>query len=158
MRFWSLSRAVCKPGTLTCLSPRVCRTRFPKTSAYLDTLPYNVYDFTSYQLRSYFRVHLAHFIISPLIGGALIHAHNKIPFIDAWFSSMAAMTGGSLMPYDVSKLDRFGELVLWVLMVVGGVTIMCLPPALNRIYIFRHKLRPLLTCVRCSCAVEMCPR
>jgi len=136
----------------------VCRTRFPKTSAYLDTLPYNVYDFTSYQLRSYFRVHLAHFIISPLIGGALIHAHNKIPFIDAWFSSMAAMTGGSLMPYDVSKLDRFGELVLWVLMVVGGVTIMCLPPALNRIYIFRHKLRPLLTCVRCSCAVEMCPR
>ena len=139
-------------------SSRALRRRFPKTSAYLDSLPYNVYDFTSYQMRSYFRVHLMHFILSPLIGGALIHAHNKIPFIDAWFSSMAAMTGGSLMPYDVSKLDRFGELVLWVLMVVGGVTIMCLPPALNRIYIFRHKLRPLLRCVRAASLCVSCLR
>jgi hypothetical protein len=103
-----------------------------------------VYDFTSYQLRSYFRVHLAHFVVSPLLGGLAIHFHNGIPFIDAWFSSLAAMTGGSLMPYDVSRLDRFGEIVLWILMVVGGVTIMCLPPALNRVYIFRRKLRPLI--------------
>jgi hypothetical protein len=110
----------------------------------------NVYDITSYQLRSYFRVHLAHFVLSPLLGGLAIHLHNRIPFIDAWFSSLAAMTGGSLMPYDVSKLDRFGELVLWVLMVVGGVTIMCLPPACNRIYIFRHKLRPLLRRARAA--------
>jgi hypothetical protein len=106
-----------------------------------------VYDFTSYQFRSYFRVHLAHFLVSPLIGGLAIHLHNGIPFIDAWFSSCAAMTGGSLMPYDVSKLDRFGELVLWILMCVGGVTIMCLPPACNRMYIFRTKLRPLIKCV-----------
>ena len=125
-------------------------SRFPRTSAYLDTLPYNVYDFTSYQFRSYFRVHLAHFIISPLIGGALINIHHNIPFIDAWFSAMAAMTGGSLMPYDVSRLDRFGEFVLYALMVVGGVTIMCLPPALNRMYIFRRKLRPLILCVHAA--------
>ena len=102
---------------------------------------------TTYQFRSYFRVHLFHFLASPLLGGLAIHLHNGIPFIDAWFSSLAAMTGGSLMPYDVSKLDRFGEMVLWILMCVGGVTIMCLPPALNRIYIFRRKLKPLLMCV-----------
>jgi hypothetical protein len=92
-------------------------------------------------------VHLAHFLVSPLLGGLAIHLHNGIPFIDAWFSSCAAMTGGSLMPYDVSKLDRFGEVVLWILMCVGGVTIMCLPPACNRMYIFRTKLRPLIKCV-----------
>ena len=104
----------------------------------------DLFDPTTYQFRSYFRVHLLHFIVSPLIGGTLIHIHNRIPFIDAWFSSLAAMTGGSLMPYDVSKLDRFGEFVLYVLMFVGGVTIMCVPPALNRIYIFRRRLSPAL--------------
>ena len=103
-----------------------------------------MFDFTTYQFRSYFRVHLAHFLISPLIGGLLISSQRDIPFLDAWFSGCAAMTGGSLMTYDVSKLDRFGEGVLWALMVVGGVTIMCLPPALNRMYIFRCKLRPAL--------------
>ena len=129
---------------LSARAPFRAARRFPKTSAYLDSLPNDVYDFTSYQFRSYFRVHLAHFLLSPLLGGLCIHLHNGLPFIDAWFSSLAAMTGGSLMPYDVSRLDRFGEFVLWILMVVGGVTIMCLPPALNRIYIFRRKLRPLL--------------
>ncbi len=116
----------------------------------------DLYDLTTYQFRSYFRVHLAHFLISPLLGGLLIHLHNRVPFIDAWFSGCAAMTGGSLMPYDVSKLDRFGEFVLWGLMLIGGVTIMCLPPALNRIYIFRTKLRPRLLYVPCAAVCWLC--
>lgn len=114
------------------------------TAAFIDKYMSDLFDPTTYQFRSYFRVHLLHFLVSPLLGGALIHLHNGIPFIDAWFSGCAAMTGGSLMPYDVSKLDRFGEFVLYALMFVGGVTIMCLPPALNRMYIFRKRLRPAL--------------
>lgn len=117
---------------------------YPETTAFVDKYMSDLFDPTTYQFRSYFRVHLLHFIVSPLIGGTLIHFHNRIPFIDAWFSSLAAMTGGSLMPYDVSKLDRFGEFVLYILMFVGGVTIMCVPPALNRIYIFRRHLSPAL--------------
>jgi hypothetical protein len=128
---------------------------FPKTAAYIDKYAADAFDWTTYQLRSYFRVHLFHFILSPLIGGILIYLHmgvqhelnderQRIYFIDAWFSAMAAMSGGSLMPYDVSRLDRFGESVLYLLMFVGGITLMCVPPALNRMYIFRRKLRPSL--------------
>lgn len=102
-------------------------------------------------------MHLFHFLVSPLLGGLLIHLHNGIPFIDAWFSGCAAMTGGSLMPYDVSKLDRFGEFVLWGLMLIGGVTIMCLPPALNRMYIFRTQLRPALQCAPGHVFCAVCP-
>lgn len=122
----------------------VCPHSYPTTAAFIDKYMADLFDPTTYQFRSYFRVHLLHFIISPLIGGAFIHLQNGIPFIDAWFSGCAAMTGGSLMPYDVSKLDRTGEIVLYILMFVGGVTIMCIPPALNRLYIFRKRLRPAL--------------
>lgn len=138
-----------------------------------------MFDFATYQLRSYFRVHLFHFIVTPLIGGLFLHVHHGIAFLDCWFACQAAMTGGSLLTFDVSRLDRYGEVVIYVCsacpraargrpppgsrmracaharaphrlpgrpgaVFVGGVTIMCVPPALNRMYIFRTKLRPAL--------------
>jgi hypothetical protein len=145
------SRPCLRSRTLCALS-----TSFPKTAAYIDKYAADCYDWSTYQLRSYFRVHLFHFIVSPIIGGLLMYlkldqsnipesadgTRQRIYFIDFWFSAMAAMSGGSLMPYDVSRLDRFCEAVLYVLMFVGGITMMCVPPALNRMYIFRRKLRP----------------
>ena len=131
----------CPLRSLSALTPPPLS--FPKTAAYIDKNAADMFDWTTYQLRTYFRVHLFHFLVSPLIGGLLIHLHQpSIPFIDCWFSGCAAKTGGSLMTNDVSRLDRFGEAVLYVLMFVGGITVMCVPPALNRLYIFRCKLRP----------------
>ena len=90
-------------------------------------------------------VHFCYFVISTLTYGFCINMMQPdIPYLDAWFSATAAMTGGSLMPYDIDRLTRSSEAVLWFAMTFGGITLLSSVTCLWRIYLFRGKMRPTL--------------
>lgn len=89
-------------------------------------------------------VHFCWFIFFTMFCGMWISILDKVPYIDAWFSAVAAMTGGSLMPYDVSNLSRGSEVVLWFAMTFGGITLLSGIPGLWRMYLYRKQLRPLI--------------
>lgn len=89
-------------------------------------------------------VHFCWFIFFTMFCGFWVSVLDDIPYLDAWFSACAAMTGGSLMPYDVSTLSRSSEVVLWFAMTFGGITLLSGGPGLWRMYLWRKQLRPLL--------------
>jgi Trk-type K+ transport system membrane component len=89
-------------------------------------------------------VHLTFFVLFTLVGGALVARLSHVPFLDALFACVGAMTGGSLVPFDVVRLSPGAQGVLFVLMFSGGITLTALGPLCYRIYVWRVRLKPAL--------------
>lgn len=90
--------------------------------------------------RDFFRVHLAYFLVATLVGGAIVTRLEALPFLDAWVLTSGAMTGASLVPFDVARLHTGSQVVCWFLMTFGGLTFTSLWVIGYRVYTFRSRL------------------
>jgi Trk-type K+ transport system membrane component len=89
-------------------------------------------------------VHLAFFVAAALLGAAAVASLTRVPYIDALVCATGAVTGGSLVPFDTERLPPGGQVVIWLLMAAGGVTVTALGPLGYRIYVFHARLKPAL--------------
>ena len=121
---------------------------FPETAQALATVPSRLAGLAA---RDFFRVHLAYFLASTLAGAAVVARLDSLPYVDAWVLASGAMTGASLVPFDVARLSRGSEVVCWFLMTCGGVTLTGLWALCYRIYSFRSRLaKSLRRCAKLS--------
>ena len=73
---------------------------------------------------SFFRIHVAVFVITPLVFSGIFYACNgefKIAFIDALFLCYSAMTVTGLTTVNLSSLTGWQQAILFLLMLMGDV-------------------------------------
>jgi len=124
------------------------KAAFPESAALLGLAPQWL---TRSLARDFFRVHLALFLVCTLVAAAIVAAQDKLPFLDAWVLTSGAMTGASLVPFDVALLSTRSEVLCWFLMTFGGVTVTGLCAMGYRIFTFRSSLaKSLRRCAKLS--------
>ncbi|KAM5534365.1 hypothetical protein V8D89_011958 [Ganoderma adspersum] len=106
---------------------------------------------------NFFRLHLVYFTVVPLIAAGVFYAVNgefHIPFIDALFLCYSALTVTGLSTVNLSTLTAFQQVILFVLMLMGDVTIVAWVMVLVRLRFFRqhivatHRKKTLMQSVR----------
>ncbi|PIL30855.1 transporter [Ganoderma sinense ZZ0214-1] len=106
---------------------------------------------------NFFRLHLVYFTFVPLIAAGIFYAVNgefHIPFIDALFLCYSALTVTGLSTVNLSTLTAFQQVILFVLMLMGDVTIVAWVMVLVRLRFFRqhiiatHRKKTLMQSVR----------
>ncbi|KAG9111667.1 low affinity potassium transporter, partial [Ceratobasidium sp. 392] len=76
-----------------------------------------------YDSLNFFRIHVLVFTFTPLICAIIFYAANgmyPVPFIDALFNCVSAMTVTGLATVDLSQLTGFQQAILFVQMCIGN--------------------------------------
>ncbi|KAI0320948.1 cation transport protein-domain-containing protein [Amylostereum chailletii] len=72
---------------------------------------------------NFWRIHLISFTLTPVIVAAIFYASNgrfKVPYVDALFVCISAMTGTGLATIDLSSLTAWQQAILVILQLVGS--------------------------------------
>ena len=97
---------------------------------------------------NFYRLHLSYFIVVILIFSAVLHGSNaqgfSLRYPDALFLATSALCGVGLNTVDLGILDGFQQAVIFILMLLGDLTIITLSVVWIRRYFFRRKLNDLL--------------
>ncbi|KAI0761664.1 TrkH-domain-containing protein [Trametes elegans] len=89
---------------------------------------------------NFFRIHLTFFTFTPLIAAGIFYGVNgeyHIPFLDALFLCYSALTVTGLSTVNLSTLTVLQQVILFVLMIMGDVTIIAWIMVLVRMHYFR---------------------
>ncbi|KAI0638942.1 TrkH-domain-containing protein [Trametes polyzona] len=113
--------------------------------AFLDQL-YDAYDRLRQWVEeeaNFFRLHLIYFTFVPLIAAGIFYGVNgefHIPFIDALFLCYSALTVTGLSTVNLSTLTALQQAILFVLMIMGDITIIAWIMVLVRLRYFRQHI------------------
>jgi hypothetical protein len=88
------------------------------------------------------------FLAVTLLAGAALASRDGLAYLDAWFLCVSAITAGGLAPFDVSRLSRGSEVIIFLLFTCGGVLATALPPLVWRVWLSRRRLRPLIAAAK----------
>lgn len=98
----------------------------------------------------YFYIHLASIIFTSFVGGVLLWlsenfvmpSQNRpyLRFIDAWFMSVSSHCVTGLIVVDFSLFSRLGQVISLGLMVLGGLTLTCIPALIIKIIRARNRM------------------
>ncbi|KAI0666217.1 cation transport protein-domain-containing protein [Trametes maxima] len=92
---------------------------------------------------NFFRLHLLFFTFTPLVAAGIFYGVNgefHIPFIDALFLCYSALTVTGLSTVNLSTLTVFQQVILFVLMAMGDITIIAWVMVLVRMHYFREHI------------------
>ncbi|OBZ78734.1 hypothetical protein A0H81_00278 [Grifola frondosa] len=90
---------------------------------------------------NFFRLHLLFFLLVPLIAGAIFYAVNgkyPVSFLDSLFLCYSALTVTGLSVVNLSTITVFQQVILFVLMICGDVTVIAWIMVLVRKRYFRQ--------------------
>ena len=97
---------------------------------------------------NFYRLHLTYFIVVILVFSGILKSSNttgfNIKYEDALTLATSAMCGVGLNTVDLGILDGFQQAVLFVLMLIGDLTIVSQVVVWVRRYFFKKKLNELL--------------
>ena len=97
---------------------------------------------------NFYRLHLSYFICVILVSSAILHGSNtrgfSLRFIDALFLASSALCGVGLNSIDLGILNGFQQATIFVLMLMGDLTIITQSVIWIRRFFFRKKLKELL--------------
>ncbi|KAJ2931924.1 hypothetical protein H1R20_g5183, partial [Candolleomyces eurysporus] len=122
-------------------------TNVPQNEALADSALENTKQAPSTKLLDYFlehvtfyRIHLAAFILIPLVTSGVFYASNgrfHISFIDSLFICYSSMTVTGLSTINLSTLTPWQQVILYFLMTIGDITIVSWVMVLIRKRYFR---------------------
>jgi len=94
---------------------------------------------------NFFRVHLAYFILVPLVVSAILYGSSPkshhVPYIDCLFISVSAMTVTGLVTVPISQLTVWQQVILFLQIIFGNLIFVSWIMVLVRRHIFRSKFR-----------------
>ncbi|KAG6885394.1 hypothetical protein C0993_002357 [Termitomyces sp. T159_Od127] len=96
---------------------------------------------------NFFRVHVMYYIFTPLIFSAIFYASNgryHIPYIDALFNCVSAMTVCGLTTVNLSMLTGWQQTILFLLMCLGNPVLVSWVVVLQRRHYFAIKFNHVL--------------
>lgn len=76
---------------------------------------------------TYYRLHLLYFVLWSLFGGLIFYASEDIPYIDALFTAVSALTVTGLTTVDFALFKFGSQFFVLLLMCIGGQVLMTLP-------------------------------
>ncbi|KAH0588815.1 hypothetical protein H2248_004615 [Termitomyces sp. 'cryptogamus'] len=109
---------------------------------------------------NFFRVHVLYYIFTPLIFSAIFYASNgryHIPYIDALFNCISAMTVCGLTTVNLSMLTGWQQTILFILMCLGNPVLVSWVVVLQRRHYFAIKFRHVLKANAEKHAEEVAP-
>ncbi|KAJ3570181.1 hypothetical protein NP233_g4576 [Leucocoprinus birnbaumii] len=112
----------------------------PVVSPSSKTIPQRIHDLIDKEC-TFYRVHLTAFLFIPLIASGIFYACNgryHIKFIDALFLCYSAMTVTGLATVNLSTLTPWQQVITYLLMIAGDVTIISWIMVLVRKRFFRN--------------------
>ncbi|KAH9816532.1 cation transport protein-domain-containing protein [Melampsora americana] len=105
---------------------------------------------------NFYRAHLLAFIFLPLLFGIIILLANKLDpsdsselkparFIDCIFMSYSAMTMTGLNTIPLASINRFQQVILYILMTIGSTTSVSIVMVVIRLRYFKLRFRHILS-------------
>ncbi|KAG6920213.1 hypothetical protein DXG01_004982 [Tephrocybe rancida] len=96
---------------------------------------------------NFFRIHVMYYIFTPLIFSGIFYASNgryHIPYIDALFNCVSAMTVCGLTTVNMSMLTGWQQTILFMLMCLGNPILVSWVVVLQRRHFFAIKFKHVL--------------
>ncbi|KAG6902774.1 hypothetical protein C0995_011922 [Termitomyces sp. Mi166 len=96
---------------------------------------------------NFYRVHVMYYVFTPLIFSAIFYASNgryHIPYIDALFNCVSAMTVCGLTTVNLSMLTGWQQTILFILMCLGNPILVSWVVVLQRRHYFAIKFKHVL--------------
>eukprot|EP00960_Hanusia_phi_P003927 115401-Hanusia_phi.AAC.1 len=86
---------------------------------------------------NFYRSMWTYCLATSFIGSIIIFSVDDVPYIDALFLAISAYTGSGLSTVEMSALSNRTFIMLYVLMNLGGIIFLLLPPMVYRIQAFK---------------------
>lgn len=97
---------------------------------------------------NFYRLHLLYFVLVIIVSSGILYGSSTLPFqiafIDAVYLCTSAMCNIGLASVKLSSLNGFQQSILFVLMLLGHLTIVTISIVAVRRYFFSKKVRKLL--------------
>lgn len=98
---------------------------------------------------NFYRLHLLYFILVIVVASGILYGSNtsdfRLAYIDAIFLSTSAMCNVGLAGVNLGSLTGFQQSVLFVLMLMGDLSIVTISVVIVRRYYFSKEIRKLLS-------------